>query len=64
MIRTPAWAYLDTLVSRRRSVEFKSSDCGGFVVVVGGFHFGTGPSCKSALVAASKNRKKWKAKYG
>ena len=58
MIKSSAWAYLDSLVSRRKSLELRSMNGGGYSCVINGYNFGTGDSCREAFVEAMKDVKK------
>lgn len=58
MIDVRAWRYLDSLVSRRKSLELRSMNGGGYSCVINGYNFGTGDSCRDAFVKAMKDVKK------
>lgn len=59
MINNPIWTYLDKLVTRRQSVEFrKMIGTENYAVCVNGIFMGIGPSCKAALNDAIMDAKR------
>lgn len=65
MIKANLWNYLDSIVTRRRTVEFRSKITGGYCVIINGHNFGLGASCKSAFLDAvvdAKKRRKFDAR--
>lgn len=61
MIKTSAWSYLDKMVTRRNSIEFRKMVASeNFAVCANGFYFGIGPTCKAALIDAIKDTKRRK----
>lgn len=53
-----SWTYLDSLVSRRKTLEFRSIPGGGYCAVINGYNYGIGNTCRAAFSAATKEAKK------
>ena len=64
VVKTNAWSYIDAMVTQRKSVTFKRVDLGGYAVILNGYNFGLGSTCKSALMDAIAETKKRRTNSG